>query len=508
MRTILGLFALVSMLVPAVAEDLDQRRTFLLEDEWMARVVIEPLEPDAKDPRKSSGVGSVHFLNGLDDAAIVVRRAERRGGTRVRYRIKPAKTSAIRVRGSIRTRDADESLRSIALKLRGKAPRRKVKGTAGVRLLFHDGALTVPTFDVSFVQVIHDESHPELTDVAGLTIAPSGDVVVVGHIGVTSDGERERETVLRATRWTVRSGRLVDEEYLGPDEGVALGVSHGGGLVVGRMSFSGSTSSDALWIVNGNGFHVTDFGSAASGIVFEATHVAGDTQNELIAVLRVLTGGAGTVRWSSVGGETLLQLPRETVSRTVFGMDARGDVLVGDARADGRARAPFAATWDRDGAVTRLSVGREAGSSARAVSSDGKLAAGVLLDLFTDIDPLHQHVVWDLTDTDRPAVPIRTLFGGHTDGGANAGPAAITDSGFVAGWDTRGSFVWQSGWPDAVALGDYLEGAGLALPAGEAHVLKGAIDVVDGHILLGTTRVGSGERIAASHWVAFVKTAD
>ena len=100
MRTTIGLLALVSMLVPAMAEDLDQRRTLLLPDEWMARVVIEPLEPDAKNPRKSRGVGSVHFLNGLDDAAIVVRRTERRGGTRVRYRVKAAKSSGIRVRSA------------------------------------------------------------------------------------------------------------------------------------------------------------------------------------------------------------------------------------------------------------------------------------------------------------------------------------------------------------------------------------------------------------------------
>jgi hypothetical protein len=256
--------------------------------------------------------------------------------------------------------------------------------------------------------------------------------------------------------------------------------------------------------VNGNGFHVTDFGAPASGPVFEATHVAGDVDGELISVLRVLTGGVGAVRWSSVDGETVLERPRETVSHTVHGMDAAGALLVGQARYDGRLAAPVATVWDAGGDVTLLAVEREVASSARAVSPDGTLVAGVLLDLFSDAEPRDQNVLWDATNPDRLPVAIRTLFGGRTDAGVNAGPTAVTQTGLVAGWDTEGAFVWRSSWPSAISFRAYLAAAGLSLPSGERDELKGAVDVVGGTVFAGTTRQGSGDRVSAAHWVAFV----
>ena len=525
MRNVIGLLALVSMLAAmpglAAGADLDQRRTLLLDDGVVGRVVIEPLAQDAKRPKRAKGVGVVLFLNGLEEAPVMVKRTSRRGGKQIRYRIKPAPNANIRVRGSIRVKgdvDADtEELRGISLQVRGKAPRRRVKGVAGAEFVLSAAGVSVPAFEAPFVQLIRNGDGVEESVLDDLAVARDGTFVCVGSVFERRDGERG--AVSRATRWTLRpgtgvEGADVDEKFLGPGDGGALALSADARVAVGRMTFPASNSSDALWGGDLLGVQVTSLGAPASGVVFEATHVSGSPAGELIAVLRVLTGGAGTVRWSSVSGETVLALPRETVSRTVRGMDASGDVLVGDASLDGRQRAPLATSWDAAGAVTLLRVAGEAASSARAVSPDGAFAVGVRLDLFRERDddverePVDEHVIWDLGNPERSAVAFRTFFGSRTDVGEAGGPTAVTRSGLVAGWDGEGAFVWRAGQPEAQQFRAFLEDAGLALPRGERDQLKAAVDVVGGTVFAGTTRTGDGDRSGLVHWVAFVPTTD
>jgi hypothetical protein len=505
MRTTIAFFALISTLVPALAEDLDQRRTLLVEHEWVTRVAFEPFTPHAKNANKANGSGAIHFAGGVDSGSVLVRRHVKKNGEKIRYRVKPRKGSNAKVRGTFRTSGESEELQALNLRVRGKAPRAKVKGTAGAEFVMHDAGLVVPSIRDAFVEVIHDESHPEVTALARLRVAPDGEFVAVGHIGIL--GERERTATLRATRWTLRPGPFVDEEYLGPDEGVALDLGSRAELVVGRMDSPGTTSSDALWIENGNGFHVTDFGDPASGPVFEATHVAGEVSvegdTELIAVLRVVTGGVGAVRWSSIGGQTTLERPRETVGHNVRAMNDAGSVLGGDAYREGRAIVSIPVLWDSAGDATILPLGRDAAGRVSALSPDGTLAAGLFLDFFTDREPTDRHVIWDATDEEPIPVTMRTAFGVRGDGAIGAGPTAVTRSGTVTGWDAEGAFLWRADWPSAIPLRAYLEAAGLSIPEGVDR-LEDAVDVVGGTVLAGTTRSGSGDRLANRHWIAFV----
>jgi len=509
MQTRIAALVLTSMLLPALAEDLDQRRTLLVEDDWMARVVIDPLTPDvAKPTKKASGTGVAHFHGGLGDGPIVVKRVVRRGGKKIRYRVKPEKGGGIRVKGTIRTVDEGdgERLVAVSLRLRGKAPRRRIKGVDGARLRMHDAALTVPAFEDAFFQVLHDRSAQRDSAVAQLAIASNGECVAVGHTGV--DGDRSRVGVLRATRWTVRPGGFVDETFLGPDAGVARGVSPDGRQIVGRMDFLGETSTDALWIDGSDAFHVTQFGETPSEAAFEATRVAGSLGTELIASLRIVTGGIGYARWSNLSGLTVLSRPGGTLTPTVHDMNASGTVLVGDVAANNRLQPPIALVWDAAGSYRVLTVPTRIAASVRAVSPDGRRAAGFTVVPAEDDVEDDQHVVWDLTELSPMATPFRERESDRSDVGLSAGPRGITNDGLVVGWDNAGSFIWQPDWQESRDFRSWLiEQTGLSLPPALSirERVHDVVQVVGGHVFVGTSfpRAAEGD---VTHWLVFVPT--